>query len=737
MNDKIYFCSFASTNMIEALNRIKTQANEMELFTDCFLYTENDLPEYGKRRCENVINKTGTKRGYGYWTWKPVIINDTLKKLSDGDILIYSDAGSHLNPLGKKKLQTYIEMAKQNDIWVVELEECQTDRIWSKQDTIDFFSQQLQPQEKNSFNISIEKPQLESGTIIISNNEYTRRIMSEWEKIMTEENIHLFDDSPSEKTESISYKGNRHDQTILSLLLKNNHYCSTSSKHFYSTTKKGWKELKKNEPFLRLRDYGNNIPLSEKIKKLTNKASIVDKTFFLLFALLFIFQTSVFDFIKIFFLNRAVNNIIWISFINHICVNICIAISIVYVCRYFKLKNKLNYLFPILLIFSFLLSNMYYSRNGFYYGWNNKWNFEDFTIPVKGGYGDLYGTNYPPLIVIIIKALHSIMPQNSDLQVYASNYLLNIYIIFITLTLYLLFEKSLSGYTNCWKKITAISLFLTTPVLFAFQRMNLIFIAFIFTLIFIQFKNSNNKYKRSFSYLSLAIAANIKYFPAIYGLILLKQKKIKISLICFSLGLILFIAPAIPRFINHTISTNNHYNETTVIEKNNFESTTPSVTNILTATKTFASNKDVFTSCSIQAITYRVLERLNLSYSDKSGYIALFLFITVSIFAFFFAKTKHQEYIIISAMAILIPISSATYSFLFLLIPLMIFLQNEREEGIKYHLYYFLYVILFVFVSDSRLKLFQSDYNAIKLLPLWLLTIIDIFYSKLRSIKNK
>lgn len=32
-------------------------------------------------------------RGAGYWLWKPFIVNQTLKEMRDGDILIYSDAG--------------------------------------------------------------------------------------------------------------------------------------------------------------------------------------------------------------------------------------------------------------------------------------------------------------------------------------------------------------------------------------------------------------------------------------------------------------------------------------------------------------------------------------------------------------------------------------------------------------------------------------------------------------------
>jgi hypothetical protein len=35
-------------------------------------------------------------RGVGYWIWKPYIILETIKKLSDGDVVIYSDCGHEI-----------------------------------------------------------------------------------------------------------------------------------------------------------------------------------------------------------------------------------------------------------------------------------------------------------------------------------------------------------------------------------------------------------------------------------------------------------------------------------------------------------------------------------------------------------------------------------------------------------------------------------------------------------------
>ena len=53
------------------------------------VFNKRDIePEFiiNNQKC---LNKT---RGGGYWLWKPYIINETLNKIKDGDLLFYLDA---------------------------------------------------------------------------------------------------------------------------------------------------------------------------------------------------------------------------------------------------------------------------------------------------------------------------------------------------------------------------------------------------------------------------------------------------------------------------------------------------------------------------------------------------------------------------------------------------------------------------------------------------------------------
>ena len=59
-------------------------ADKTTAFTPC---------EIGKEFYEKNKEILQSPRGGGYWLWKPCFINRVINELSDGDILIYSDAG--------------------------------------------------------------------------------------------------------------------------------------------------------------------------------------------------------------------------------------------------------------------------------------------------------------------------------------------------------------------------------------------------------------------------------------------------------------------------------------------------------------------------------------------------------------------------------------------------------------------------------------------------------------------
>jgi hypothetical protein len=58
---------------------------------DVFLYTDECLPNEFEWLYKDFFQKH--RRGYGYWAWKPLVIYDSMKKINDGDFILYHDVG--------------------------------------------------------------------------------------------------------------------------------------------------------------------------------------------------------------------------------------------------------------------------------------------------------------------------------------------------------------------------------------------------------------------------------------------------------------------------------------------------------------------------------------------------------------------------------------------------------------------------------------------------------------------
>lgn len=256
----IYFCSFADSSLLPSLTRIQRQAQEMCVFAqgEIRIFTEKNLPHYAKKRAGKIIKETGTRKGYGYWSWKPAVIKQMFSKMKDDDILLYCDAGCYLNPNAKNKLLDYIKKTEENDILVTELDSEYNSYAWTKMDTIALFRDKV-PEK------SFEEGQLQGGTIFLKKSPYTDNIVEQWDRLMDLENLHYFDDSPSVLPNHPSFKENRHDQSILTLLLKSNHYCAEPVKNFTPESEQERERLWREEPILQLRDRQKAKSKTEKL----------------------------------------------------------------------------------------------------------------------------------------------------------------------------------------------------------------------------------------------------------------------------------------------------------------------------------------------------------------------------------------------------------------------------------------------------------------------------------------
>jgi hypothetical protein len=205
-----YFITFGAgnDNLIDATKRLTKQANSLNLFDNIISYTDKDLKDDDDfwQKHHNFIENNN--RGYGYWIWKSYLINKTISKMKDGDILLYLDCGCEIDINKKDLISKNLEYVK-DDLIIGSSSGC-NERSWTKMDLLlklDVFKSYY----LNSF-------QHQGGAVMYLICDKTRTLVNEWYNISCD--YHMIDDSPSINQNLDCFIEHRHDQSIFSLLTK-------------------------------------------------------------------------------------------------------------------------------------------------------------------------------------------------------------------------------------------------------------------------------------------------------------------------------------------------------------------------------------------------------------------------------------------------------------------------------------------------------------------------------------
>ena len=106
----VHFITFTNTAYMPP-TRILSEAVPFG-FDNVHAFNEYDIPEFVEKHRDFIA---ANPRGYGNWIWKPKIILNSLLSIKDGDILIYCDAGTHLNSKGIHRYHEYLRMMESPD----------------------------------------------------------------------------------------------------------------------------------------------------------------------------------------------------------------------------------------------------------------------------------------------------------------------------------------------------------------------------------------------------------------------------------------------------------------------------------------------------------------------------------------------------------------------------------------------------------------------------------------------
>lgn len=197
--------TFAAGNpsFLNMAKNLQKSAAEYEttIYTERFLMHHKD---FWIKHNEFINNN---KRGYGYWLWKPFVIQQVMKTMQDGEVVFYCDADFIL-----RKDKTFLENLKKDvkNNKIITSSTKEKEKSWNKKDTIN----------RVGVTISDEDIQVQAGTLLIYVCDETRNLIDEWYSICCEKDYHYIDDSPSIEPNYPSFKEHRHDQSVFSLLLK-------------------------------------------------------------------------------------------------------------------------------------------------------------------------------------------------------------------------------------------------------------------------------------------------------------------------------------------------------------------------------------------------------------------------------------------------------------------------------------------------------------------------------------
>ena len=228
-----------------AARRLCKQAYQTSLFNDVTIGRVN--PEIRRsingqnlhQRFRYILN--GTK-GLDSYRWKPLIIHKILQNVSDGDGLVYLDAGCELNWNADSaiRFKNYLSLAEEKSLLAFKLN---TSLYDGTQDlTLDFF--------RIDKKLAKKFPMYQSGILFIIKNDMNVHLINKW-CMLAIENQELFEDQNRSNSDSSQFRHHRHDQSVLTCLFMKTGYKGIDDETYFAPN---WRNSGKSYPIWAIRN---------------------------------------------------------------------------------------------------------------------------------------------------------------------------------------------------------------------------------------------------------------------------------------------------------------------------------------------------------------------------------------------------------------------------------------------------------------------------------------------------
>lgn len=410
--------------------------------------------------------------------------------------------------------------------------------------------------------------------------------------------------------------------------------------------------------------------------------------------------------------------------------------------NYYLSKNRTPLLFHLSMVVSWLIyiiysviqSNSYYRVLLFGVGSDTFMDFFNSCRDAAQGMGCYTERHviYPPMANLFYKFCNHFITDNYlDTDIWdkfkildqPSNMMVYVFITAIFLGIIILLLNEFIEGSKLFKSVTALALIATYPMIYTIERGNIIIIAFLLVLVFVMYYDSDNKWLSEFACICLALAASIKMYPAMYGLMLIIAKKYKQAIRTVVYGVLMFVLPfgAYGWFKGMKIWKDN------IVGFSQIHSLEINFAGVTSAKST------------LYIAVYKLTGKYGLNvYGD---YILSVVVIFALILAVILLKKNYQKYIAMVVLLDCIPGAGGAYTFIFLIIPLVMML---KEKKIRLYDYLYFFVIMGMFVPHALPLKFEMGYvstnygiEGLEILFLFLLVVADLIYTVIVERINK
>lgn len=302
------------------------------------------------------------------------------------------------------------------------------------------------------------------------------------------------------------------------------------------------------------------------------------------------------------------------------------------------------------------------------------WDFKshiNFTADLKNTYSTSMHACFPPLIYLFYHFLYLIIPKVDNINM-LYNFVYAIYLSVMFITFSYICSKMLEK-ESFTKRLTATVLFaLSAPFVFGIiEQGNIVLLPMMLLAVAALWRDSENKVKRELALIFIAVAAGIKVYPAIFGIIYLAEKRYKEAIRLIIYGTLFFFVPFV--FTGGIDGMITFFNNQSAVHQ--------------------AWGKYSLVSIYSYAIFFDLGKKIGIILSALFGCVAL---ITV-----FFTKSMWQKYFMIAFIMVMCPLWSGQYTVCFFLIAFFAFLQSNQTLNNKF--YDNIYIIMFSLIFSANI----------------------------------